>query len=482
MNFTNDTYLFEENETLSAEESIAKEVASFKANMDQMFLFVMGSIVLFMQAGFALIEVGTVRAKNATSILIKNISDMCFGAMAFWLCGFAFAFGEGNPFIGLDHFLAITLPKEEYSFLFFQGTFAATCATIVSGAIAERSDYNGYVIFSVLITGVVYPIQTHWCWGPSGWLTDNGFYDFAGSGVVHLAGGVCALVATYIIKPRIGKFKDDEECNLANHSIPLMAIGFFVLVFGFLAFNGGSLVSITNAGDGAKISMIFYGTVIACCAGGIAAIAVDRFRTGYWKITIIVNGGLAGMVSVCCGCDGFYPWSSALAGSIGGVIYYVLSHVMKRLKLDDPIDAVAVHGGAGAWGLIAGPLFRFDGVLSSNAEGASKMLLWNLIGLAAIVAWNAILSFIIFGTLGKMGRLRVSEECEVVGLDLYKHDVVSYPEFTNLVEYFPKSRPANNSSIYPMEFETKNPGVTTIKRVVIKEAHTNNRSNEQERY
>ena len=240
------------------------------------------------------------------------------------------------------------------------------------------------------------------------------------------------------------------------------------------------MVSITNEGDGANIAMIFYGTVIACCAGGISSIAIDRFRTGYWRITVIINGGLAGMVSVCCGCDGFYPWSSALVGAIGGVVYYLIAGIMKKVKLDDPIDAVAVHGGAGAWGLIAGPLFREDGILSSNAGDASKMLLWNIIGLGSIVAWNAICSIIIFGTLNRMGRLRVSEECEIVGLDLYKHDVISYPEFTNLVEYFPRSRPKNNSSIYPLEFETKNPGVN-IKRVVIKEANIRTNSNKDEK-
>ena len=418
----------ESNETLSLE-GLSTDFNAVKANQDQMFLIGMGGVVLFMQSGFALIEAGTVRAKNATSILIKNVSDMCFGAVAFWACGFAFAFTDGNPFIGFKHFFAVNLDTSEYAFMFFQGTFAATCATIISGAIAERSDYDGYVIFSVVITGFVYPVQTHWCWGPGGWLAEFGYVDFAGSGVVHLAGGVCALVACIIIGPRLGRYKAGEESKIDNHSVPFIAIGFFVLVVGFLAFNGGSKASISNPGDGETIALVFYGTVIAGCAGGIVALLIHRFRHGYWKLTTTVNGGLAGMISICAGCDVFYPWSSAAVGAIGGLVYVAVAVLIAKAKIDDPIDAVAVHGGAGAWGLIASPLFRFeDGIFSTEPSLGGKMLLWNVIGLAAIVVWNAVLSFVIFSSLKRVGRFRVSEECEIVGLDIYKHGEIAYPE------------------------------------------------------
>ncbi|XP_059082063.1 putative ammonium transporter 1 [Tigriopus californicus] len=414
---------------------LLEDYESLKININHFFLIVVSAIIFFMQAGFALLEAGTVRAKNVTSILTKNISDMLIGGLTFWLCGYGFAFGTGNGVLGLEHFAAIGLEKSGYSFLFFQSTFAATCATIISGAIAERSHFNGYVVFSALITGVIYPIQTHWCWGPGGWLGENGYYDFAGSGVVHLAGATCALVACWIMGPRIGRFTHGKLRDIPANNIPLVATGFFILVFGFLAFNGGSQASMNRPGDGESVAMVFYATLIACCSGGAIVLIAFRLKTGYWKFGPTVNGALTGMVSVCCGCDGFYPWSACLAGAVGGLIYIVIAQLVIKLKIDDPIEAVAVHGGGGAWGLIAGPLLREDGVLSSSASAGTQMLLWNLIGMACIIAWNGLTSFVLFGTLHKLGVLRVNEECELKGLDLFKHDDLAYPEWT------PKSLP-----------------------------------------
>ncbi|TRY72346.1 hypothetical protein TCAL_08163 [Tigriopus californicus] len=266
------------------------------ANMDDMFLALMGSIILLMQAGFAFLEAGSVRAKNTTNILIKNFADLCFGSLAFWLVGFAFAFGDGNSVIGLTHFAAINLPESRYTYMFFQCTFAATSATIVSGAIAERCHFNGYIIFSCIITGILYPIATHWCWAEGGWLAELGFVDFAGSGVVHMSGGVSALVGAFMLGPRIDRFKNKTSEYINGHSTPLVALGGFILVMGFMAFNAGSQGSISQYGDGEVVGRAVMSTLISCGTGGAMVLFLYKFLGGgTWSLTKIINGCLAGI-------------------------------------------------------------------------------------------------------------------------------------------------------------------------------------------
>eukprot|EP00094_Tigriopus_californicus_P008470 TCALIF_08163-PA protein Name:"Similar to amt-1 Putative ammonium transporter 1 (Caenorhabditis elegans)" AED:0.13 eAED:0.21 QI:0/0.33/0.14/0.85/1/1/7/0/450 len=318
------------------------------ANMDDMFLALMGSIILLMQAGFAFLEAGSVRAKNTTNILIKNFADLCFGSLAFWLVGFAFAFGDGNSVIGLTHFAAINLPESRYTYMFFQCTFAATSATIVSGAIAERCHFNGYIIFSCIITGILYPIATHWCWAEGGWLAELGFVDFAGSGVVHMSGGVSALVGAFMLGPRIDRFKNKTSEYINGHSTPLVALGGFILVMGFMAFNAGSQGSISQYGDGEVVGRAVMSTLISCGTGGAMVLFLYKFLGGgTWSLTKIINGCLAGMVSVAGGCDGYYPWSAFIVSALSSPLHLTISRVMVKLRIDDPVDAVAVHFGSG---------------------------------------------------------------------------------------------------------------------------------------
>lgn len=426
----------EENLTQLTNISLAEEVKQLQDglkvlqdNADDFFLAVMGSLVILMQAGFGFLEAGSVRAKNTTNILIKNYADLCFGGLAFWLVGYAFAFGEGTSFIGFTHFAAFGLSFSSYTYLFFQSTFAATCATIVSGAIAERCNFNGYIFFSIIVTGLTYPVATHWCWSPNGWLAVQGFHDFAGSAVVHLAGGTCAFIGAFILGPRIDRFLDKKSTYISGHSIPHVSLGGFILIFGFMAFNGGSQTSISQPGDGAIVGTAIISTLVACGTSGIVVLLIWKVHPsgdGKWSLGKIINGCLAGMVSVCAGCDGYYPWAAALVSAIAGGVYITISLLLVKLKIDDPLDAVAVHAGAGLWGILATPIFRKDGILVTWSEESFQMLMWNAIGALCIITWNTVTSTILFVSLDKADLFRVPAAAELAGLDIIKHNEPAY--------------------------------------------------------
>ncbi|XP_011442564.3 putative ammonium transporter 1 [Magallana gigas] len=418
-------------------------------NMDQMFLVIMGIIIYLMQGGFALIEAGCVRSKNTTNILIKNLLDSFISGVFYWIFGYAFAFGAGNAFIGYEHFAHSGLSDSSYAVWFFQYVFAATAATIVSGAVAERCDFIAYLVYSSVITGFIYPVLTHWAWSSEGWMNqgfmhdtgDNStgtitiqYQDFAGSGVVHVCGGVAAFVAATVMGPRIGRFDKEtgQPEEIKGHSVPLAALGGFILIFGFLAFNGSSQGSISNPGDGAAVATAIKNTVMSATSGAFTTMFMNKlpwFGDRKWSFATTLNGALAGMVAICAGCNQMETYAAFLIGIGGGVSYMITTWlVLFKLKVDDPLDACAVHYGGGVWGVISvGLLSRDVGILYKwNAE-AALTLVWQITSLVAIIAWTGALCFVMFFLLKKFNLLRVSFEWEVKGLDIPKHGEPAYP-------------------------------------------------------
>jgi len=443
-------------------DALNAQVAAANSNNDQLFLIVMGIFVLFMQGGFAFLEAGSVRSKNTTNILMKNILDVFIGAVSYYLFGFAFAYGEpSNAFIGHNTFAAgnvrtpngtdteVVLPEAYYALWFYQFVFAATASTIVSGAVAERTEFVAYLVYCLFLTGFIYPIVSHWAWSSTGWLASGAgtglvFQDFAGSAVVHITGGTAALVGAILVGPRIGKFKKDGTVGEINHhSITVMALGAFVLYIGFMAFNGGSQLAISNPGDGAAVSTAIVNTILGGSAGGMVAMGVYRInftvkcgpagKPAFWSCLMTINGGLAGMVALCAGCDDLYPWAAIIIGSVAGLSLIAWHSLMIKLKIDDPLDAVAVHLGGGLTGILLTPIFATNGklgvggIIYGGHDLAFKSFGWNLCGAVVIIAWVAVTSTILFGTLKFFNFLRVSELVEIAGLDGFHHGEQAYP-------------------------------------------------------
>ncbi|XP_021342612.1 putative ammonium transporter 1 isoform X2 [Mizuhopecten yessoensis] len=410
-------------------------------NVDMFFLLLMGMLVLFMQCGFAFLEAGAVRSKNTTNILIKNVMDSFVSGAAYWVFGFAFAYGDGgvaNKFIGATYFASSNLPDSKYAEFFFQYTFAATAATIVSGAMAERCEFVAYFAYSFCITGFIYPVVTHWAWG-GGWLSEGyeyeniglvAYQDFAGSGIVHVLGGVAAFVGAALLGPRIGRFHEGQVAQLRGHSVPIAALGGFILFFGFLAFNGGSQLAISNAGDGEAVALSIVNTIISASFAAFGSLLINRIpgMGNSWSLLVTINGALTGMVSACAGCNRMYPWGACILGVFASGSYTLWSWLMKKLKIDDPLDAVAVHFGGGSWGVIGiAFLDREDGILLNWDQRSGYKLVWQLCGLGVIIGWTAFFFFLLFGTLKCFGLLRVPREIEEKGLDIPKHGEPAYP-------------------------------------------------------
>ena len=378
-------------------EQVNANLEKLSGNMDQLFLIVMGMIVFFMQCGFAFLEAGAVRVKNTTNILMKNIMDCAIAAIIYWAIGYAFAFGkDGNWFIGYSNFLLIDLPENEVAFYFFQFVFAATAATIVSGAMAERTNIYAYFIYSLALTGVVYPVVTHWVWDSRGWLAakapwDDVFYmDFAGSTVVHAVGRISGLMGAFALGPRIGQYDADTKTRnrIRGHTIPLMCLGGIILFFGFFAFNGGSQLAISNDGDGEVVAKAILNTILSGYGGGIVAIILSKLISKKFSLLQCINGTLTGMVAICAGCNVVEPWGALVTGIGGGVFFLLWSEGLFRLGIDDPLEAVAVHLGGGIWGILAAPLLAKEvGVFYNWNARAFQFLLWNFIGAFVICVW-----------------------------------------------------------------------------------------------
>lgn len=413
----------------TTETNMASEFEMLKANMNAFFLIVMGIIIFLMQGGFAFLEAGSVRSKNTTNILLKNMLDVFICGIVYWVVGYPLAYGEGNAFFGYTGWASYGVSEDDYAFWFFQFVFAATTATIVSGAMAERCAFGAYVIYSSVLSGLVYPVVSHWAWSDIGWLANGYYHDFAGSGVVHLTGGVASLIGAVFLGPRIGRFGVGGK-KIAGHSLPLAALGGFILLFGFLAFNGGSQGSISGEGDARAIATAIINTVISGSSAAMFVLIFRRLpffsRKGTWSFAITLNAALTGMVSACAGCNVLQPWGSFITGIIAGPLYLGISSAMELFEVDDPLDAVAVHGGGGLWGLITVAVFRPDGLVFGG-ENSLTTLGWNLAGALSIILWAGSICTVLFGVLKYLDRLRVPANFEIRGLDLAKHAESAYP-------------------------------------------------------
>ncbi|WP_423824339.1 ammonium transporter [Salinibacter ruber] len=398
-----------------------------QTNLDYVWTILAAALVFFMQAGFALLESGFSRAKNAVNIIMKNVMDASAGALVFFAVGFGLMFGTSwGGLIGTDGFFLTGTGDQPqtwvYAFYFFQAVFAATAATIVSGAVAERIKFSGYLIFSVTITGLIYPVFGAWAWGGlfngSGWLEALGFIDFAGSTVVHSVGGWAALAGALVVGPRVGKYADDgTPRSIPGHSLPLAALGVFILWLGWFGFNAGS----TTAGSTA-IAKIAMNTFVAAGAGAVAAMAITWIDGGTPDATMTLNGVLGGLVGITAGCAALTPPYAILTGAIAGAVVVYGTRALEWY-VDDPVGAIAVHGLAGAWGTIAAGLFNSAG-FSLSQVGVQ------VVGVAAAFLWTFPVSYLVFSIVDAAIGIRLNGKKETVGLDRMEHDVEAYPEFT----------------------------------------------------
>lgn len=397
------------------------------AVMDLMWILIAGCLVFFMQAGFTLVETGFTRSKNTSNIIMKNLMDFSIGSLAFWAVGYSLMYGESvNGIIGDYKQFAFFDSIPDMHSLFFQTVFAATAATIVSGAIAERTKFSTYLIFSLLMTVVIYPISGSWVWNSGGWLAKLGFVDFAGSTVVHAVGGAAALVAAAMVGPRIGKYSNGKSNAIQGHSIMLGALGVFILWLGWFGFNPGSQLAIS--GDNAyKVASIFITTNLAGAIGAIAALIVTWVFYKKPDISMTLNGVLGGLVGVTAGCAAVSPVGAVMIGLICGiVVVFSIELIDKKLKIDDPVGAISVHGVCGALGTILVGFFATDGGLFYG--GGFEKLITQIIGVSAILAWAIGSSFVILFILKKTLGIRVTKEEEIDGLDIHEHGSKCYNE------------------------------------------------------
>lgn len=405
----------------------APEFALLK-DVDTLWVCLAAFLVFFMQAGFALVECGFTRAKNACNIIMKNVMDFAIGTLGFWLIGFGLMFGATTTgFFGTTNFVYDAgTDNFNWAFLIFQTVFCATAATIVSGAMAERTKFVGYLCYSVAITIIVYPIFGSWAWGSlldgGGWLEGWGFHDFAGSTVVHSIGGWCALAGAIVIGPRIGKFsKDGKAQAIPGHNIPLAALGVFILWLGWFGFNPGS----TTAVGGGSFAYIAVTTNLAAAAGCISATIASWVMFKKPDTSFALNGALAGLVAITAGCDAMSPMFAVVTGLVGGVLVVASVMFIDKVKIDDPVGAISVHGVCGAWGTLAIGLFQTDAGLLVG--GGTTQIVAQLVGIGAAFAWAFPVSMIIFLAIKYTIGLRVSEVEEMEGLDVTEHGMHAYP-------------------------------------------------------
>ena len=410
-----------------------EELRALATNVDIGWTLVGAALVFFMQAGFAMVETGLTRAKNAGNIVMKNLMDFCIGTPIYWFIGFGIMFGGTGALIGgLDLF---SMKSTDYTTMIFQTVFCATSATIVSGAMAERTKFSSYCIYSALISLFVYPISGHWIWG-GGWLAQLGFHDFAGSTAVHMVGGVAAFVGATILGPRIGKYDKNGKPNaILGHSMTLAALGVFILWFCWFGFNGCSTVALS--GDGAtNAARIFYTTNLAAAMATVTVLIITWVRYKKPDVSMTLNGSLAGLVAITAGCDTVTPVGAALIGVIAGfAVVFGIEFVDQKLKVDDPVGAVGVHGICGCLGTILTGLFAYYDF--GNGEklglfygGGIHFLGLQILGVVVVIAWVAVTMTIIFNVLKHTIGLRASAVEEIEGLDIHEHGLASaYADF-----------------------------------------------------
>jgi len=402
--------------------------------LDTVWVLLAAFLVFFMQAGFGMVEAGFVRAKNTCNILTKNFLDFCMASIGFFIFGYAIMFGDGNAFMGLKGwFLAgaqsgANVPL--HAFWLFQAAFCGAAATIVAGGMAERMKIQAYLIYSFVISALIYPIVGHWIWG-GGWLSELNFADFAGSTVVHTVGGVAALVGTIILKPRLGKYNPDGKPNaIAGHSIPLASLGVFILWFGWFGFNPGSSL---HVGDGSLIALVAINTNLAAAAGGISAMITVWKIFGKPDLSMAMNGALAGLVAITAPCAFVDPWAAITIGAIGGIIVVFGVTLLDKLHVDDPVGAVPVHGMNGIWGTLAVGFFGKESLgLAHNGlfyGGGLKQLGIQALGSVSVILFIVITMGIVFKLIDVIIGLRVSREEELKGLDIGEHGMEAYGGF-----------------------------------------------------
>ena len=381
-----------------------------------------------MQAGFAMCEAGLTRAKNTGNILMKNMMDFCIGTPAFWLVGFGLMFGGSGAFIGkLDPLIRGSyqfgsLPT--WCFVIFQTVFCATSATIVSGSMAERTNFKAYCLYSAMISLIVYPISGHWIWG-GGWLSQLGFHDFAGSTAVHMVGGVTACIGAKILGPRIGKYdKDGKPKAIPGHNLTVAALGVFILWFCWFGFNGASTTAMSTDAVLIKASLVYMDTNLAAAISTCTAMIFTWVRYGKPDVSMTLNGALAGLVAITAGCDQVSPVGAFFIGLFAGILLCVSVDFFDRIaKIDDPVGAISVHGACGAMGTLCVGLFATDGGLFYG--GGIHYFLIQLLGVASVMLWVIITMTIIFKVIDKLVGLRVPADIEIEGLDYHEHGLAS---------------------------------------------------------
>ena len=407
--------------------------AALEAPVDIAWTLTAAALVFFMQAGFALLEGGMSRAKNAVNVIMKNYADMCYGVIAFWLVGYGLMFGNNNGWFGASQFLPKLDQNSDAVFFIFQLMFAATAATIISGALAERMRFSPYVIASMIVTGLIYPLYGAWAWGSyyegQGWLREMGFIDFAGSTVVHSIGAWCALAGVIVLGPRLGRFGADGRVRtIPGHNLPMVALGGFILWLGWFGFNGGSTLAANR-----DVGIIIVNTHLAGAMGFIAALMTQRILGRPILMSLGVNGAIGGLVAITAPCATVVPGFALLIGTVGGAITVLGAMLMDRLQLDDVVGAIPVHGFCGVWGTLAAGLF-FKGDLFNLDRIVVQM-----VGVSVAFIWAFPTAFLVFWILNKTMGLRADSLHEQRGLDYTEHYEIGYPEFQKDLTHSGKS-------------------------------------------
>lgn len=426
--------------------AVAEFIETNDAAINRMFVLFSGYLVFLMQTGFAMLTAGSVRTKNVKNVLIKNLLDACVGALAYFCFGYGFAYGSDGVFIGTSQFALSDGWSTDFTEFFFQWAFAATAATIVSGSVAERTSFYAYLAYAFLLTSFVYPVVSHWVWG-GGYLSTIfgvGMLDFAGCSVVHMVGGVAGLVGAIIVGPRTGRFINGKVQPMPGHSATLATLGTFVLWFGWYGFNPGSALGITG-----KLSEVVQRcavtTTLGAAAGGVVTLIVRKATDHIFDLIAVLNGVLAGLVSVTAACAFIEPYAAIVIGAIGAVVYIATAELLLKLNIDDPLEAFPIHGGAGFWGVIAAGFFNrreLQDVAGYQSDAAGifyggpkigLLLGINALGAVIITVWTAAFISALFLTMKKLGLLRISSEIEEEGNDLSKHGGPAY-SFANVDE------------------------------------------------
>jgi len=452
--------------SLAQEEVLTAQIESLAEGVDTFYLIFAGALVYFMQTGFAMLCAGSIRAKNVKNVILWNLLDSCGGGLAFWICGYAFAYGgddSNDPkksFVGSTNFFLMN-PDTDYESWFFQFAFACALSSIVAGTIAERTKMTAYLLYSAFLVGFVYPVIAHSFWSPQGFLSntavnplwDCGAYDLAGSGPVHMTGGVCALAAAIVLGPRIGRFYDedgnllDEPHDFPPHSVALQFLGTFCLWFGWYGFNPGSTLAIASAQSGGVASLVAVNTTLSACAGAVAAMFLSTLwdlRTvgiAQWDLGYTMNGCLTGLVAITAGCASVETWAAVVIGIFAGLFYLLGSRLLVRLRIDDAVDAIPVHMVGGAWGVISTGLFSKPSLMEAaygksthsgwfyewgQGSGDFTMIGIQLLAVLWIFSWTFIVMGIYFYILNMFGLLRISALEEEVGMDISRHKGSAY--------------------------------------------------------